>query len=441
MSYNNNGLIYHPVNTHDVSYVTRKSSNDVGTLCGASNTMINKWAKYKPVILPNVVDSTVINGVAQLNSDSTWKSTATWWKGSNGKCGLTVNKYNLASTMIAAWDNNWVYNPPTGGMAAPYRLIDFNYYYHNAVKFTDVVTPATETDGEYPLQFSNQNIPLYVQMQLKYNENALSIMDFKTALFTDFVDFYFGVVIVNANTEYTFKMNPTKFSTNELNPESAGSWLRDLYIDSNYLPSVDGTISKIYPVLVPDGNWNQTHTSQQTSDFGGIMVPLPVSPLTVKAGNLLSHFSRFFSSYSATKRMSAGAYAGIIPFFTFSMRNEWTYTNINVTGMARFYWLDGKTITSHEEGEEYLGTDKGSFRIVQLATYTNNYLNASLNINIVAGSTAQITFSDFSNYYQTPVEFINEKDGVLDNYPDGIRFAIMLPNNLGTYATDAFYID
>ena len=45
---NSNGLITYPVNTYDVANVTRKGSNDVGTLCG-NNAMINKWAKYKPV--------------------------------------------------------------------------------------------------------------------------------------------------------------------------------------------------------------------------------------------------------------------------------------------------------------------------------------------------------------------------------------------------------
>ena len=435
-----NTLIYYPVNTWDVAKVTRKGSGDVGVLCG-SNQMINKWAKYKPVILPNVIDTTYDLKGGTGSDKNEWKTTATWWKANDGKCGLTINKYNLASTMIGAWNNNWVYNPPTGGMAAPFRLIDFNYYYHNAVQFAFVTLIAQETEDDYVLNFASNGITLGVQMELRYNENALSIMDFKTALFTDFVDFYFGVVVVNANTEYTFKMNPTKFSASELNPESADSWTRLIELDSNYLPNTSGgTISKIYPVLIPDGTWNQTHSSQTTSDFGGTMVPLPCSPLVTKSASVLSRLDRYFTSYSATKKKSSGADAGITPSFTFTMANNWTTIPINVNGAARFYWLDGKTVTSHVEGEEYLGTDKGTFRIVQLYQYTNNYLNASLSITITHGNSAQITFSNFSNYYNPPVEFILEKDGVLDNYPDGIRFAIVLPNNLGTYATDAFSI-
>ncbi len=86
----NDGLITYPVGVGEVCKVLRTNHADVGWVC-SRGTLINKWAKYKPVILPNVIDSTVINGVQQLNtSTKQWLSTATWWRGTDGKCGLNA---------------------------------------------------------------------------------------------------------------------------------------------------------------------------------------------------------------------------------------------------------------------------------------------------------------------------------------------------------------
>lgn len=128
---NNNGLITYPVNTYDVSSVTVRGSNDVGTLCG-DNNLIKIWARFKPVRYQSI-DTT-----GQLNSDKSWKDSSTWWKGTQQNCGLVPKLLQSASeavTYSTGGLNGWVYQAPRGSSVTPnepYRLIDFNYYNHNA---------------------------------------------------------------------------------------------------------------------------------------------------------------------------------------------------------------------------------------------------------------------------------------------------------------------
>ncbi len=122
-----NGIITAPVSFGDVNATLGTSHTTQSALCTDNN--INRWAKYKPVAL------SVINTISQLNADLTWKSTADWWKGANGNCGLTFLSYNTvaaARTAIVDGANVWNYIKPTGGSISPYRLTDFNQYYHTA---------------------------------------------------------------------------------------------------------------------------------------------------------------------------------------------------------------------------------------------------------------------------------------------------------------------
>ena len=87
---------------------------------------INKWAKYKPVQLnQNMVDD-------QLNADKTWKSTSTWWKAQDGKCGLAYVTKSTAAAVKTAVDTQqviWSHVPPSG----PMRWTDFIQYDHAAI--------------------------------------------------------------------------------------------------------------------------------------------------------------------------------------------------------------------------------------------------------------------------------------------------------------------
>lgn len=126
MSYISN-VIVAPVSIHDVQSALGTGKQDLGELCTHQN--VNRWAKYKPV------EKDLITTTPQLDSNNRWADSATWWKGTNGNCGITFTTYSTvasARSAIITGLNVWNYTKPSGGLTAPFRLTDFNQYYHTA---------------------------------------------------------------------------------------------------------------------------------------------------------------------------------------------------------------------------------------------------------------------------------------------------------------------
>lgn len=276
-----NGLITPPVNTADVSYVTRKGSNDVGTLCGASNTMINKWAKYKPVIYPNLIDSTVLNGIVQINNDKTWKSTSTWWKAADGKCGFTIGLRTNGSALVTNWGTDWTYNPPTGGLAAPYRLIDFNYYDHNAVNPVGVYYPSS-----YVKAGGNN---LDVQFTVYHgNDYMLLLTDVTAGIWNSQASMYCGVLLV-AGTTGTLYANRTKIAV--VNPTALGTgntdaekYNRTVSVPSSIMDNfVEGAEIQIYPFLCQNAYATQQKGANEDVawEYGVVACPADMATIYV----------------------------------------------------------------------------------------------------------------------------------------------------------------
>lgn len=277
-----NTLIYYPVNTADVSYVTRKGSNDVGILCG-SNLMINKFAKYKPVRLQNVIDSTVINGVQQLNtSTKQWLSTANWWRGDDGKCGLNVNVYDTEYKLTQGFESDWGYLPPRGNSVTPnepYRLIDFNYYNHSAqMPFrASIMGDAIDEDG-YPIFYITNNSSrqaVFCQYTFPQDDTAIKIEDMKAkdgkGIFYNFSDLYVGVLMTlgkvtpTASAHGVIKINPKPIGTTIDRDEQWGNgYNRTIYLTEGELNVVAGGTWYVYPFITPNG----------VRDEGGVDVPI-----------------------------------------------------------------------------------------------------------------------------------------------------------------------
>lgn len=122
-----NGVIYGATSISDIQRALGVSTNDLGALCKLGN--INKWARYKPVIYPNIfaLRSRVIN---------TWHFPITPDPNFDATTGLNIGI--LASFEnpidIANYDSyqEVTYSKPNGGNNAPYRLTDWCEYDHNA---------------------------------------------------------------------------------------------------------------------------------------------------------------------------------------------------------------------------------------------------------------------------------------------------------------------
>lgn len=201
MAYNSNtGKITPPVSISDIQSAIGNSSGDLATLCKAPT--VNMWAKYKPVQLYQVIDTT-----GQYNfTQNRWKTQTelggerAWWKGLTTQMGGitapgSVNNipgFTSLSACIAAYDgglNGWVYNQPQIGTLHPFRQTDFAHYNHQA-------PPAIE-NFYVPDIIPNQGRLFASALMSMPDENGdyISLIDFKNDSY--FANFYFGAAIYN----------------------------------------------------------------------------------------------------------------------------------------------------------------------------------------------------------------------------------------------------
>lgn len=196
-----NGKITAPVSVYDVRRALNASANDVGRLC--AHQKINKWARYKPVTVANVLRqitqaelsnakyglTPALNSILFSKSDSTESGTSPVASATELETVLNSNQ-------------QWTYNKPAGAMASPFRLSDFSCpsdndpgygYYHDtrppvdnvvgksfnlsAIKTCAENTAITSTSGDaiynWKLNDPNNTSPLFSGLAFMYG-NASS---------------------------------------------------------------------------------------------------------------------------------------------------------------------------------------------------------------------------------------------------------------------------
>ena len=193
MSYSNH-TISAPVSIRDVQRCFGIGKCDLGSLIVAAP--INKWAKYKPVKLPTVQIITL----AQLQSVNfgivhipTWTRLdyMAEFLCSNNKGSLPQSKWPECDQDEGALSlDYWEYEKPEGGQSEPFRLADFNEYYH---------------DAEQPLGPMASNtviIEPYGSMHIYFTYGAITINTLKLSdlVWPGSVDYpvanmYFGVLM------------------------------------------------------------------------------------------------------------------------------------------------------------------------------------------------------------------------------------------------------
>ncbi len=119
----NNGIVSAGVQVaDDVAALLGVNNTGIGYLCSNEHGKINMWSRMKPV--------------HRLN-DEFPDRIARWWLGTLNDCGIvakSVTFYGLIpEAMTADMLNGWYYMPPYGGDASPYRILDFDGYFHYAM--------------------------------------------------------------------------------------------------------------------------------------------------------------------------------------------------------------------------------------------------------------------------------------------------------------------
>lgn len=408
-----NTLIYYPVNTWDVAKVTRKGSGDVGVLCG-SNQMINKWAKYKPVILPNVIDSTVINGVQQLNtSTKQWLSTATWWKAADGKCGFTIEKRTTGSALVTNWGTDWTYNPPTGGMAAPFRLIDFNYYDHAAVNPVGVYYPTSYV--------RNQGNDLNVQFTVYHgNDYRLLLTDVTAGIWNSQASMYCGVLVVAGiqNTSYTNRskiavVNPTALGTGNTDAEK---YNRTVSVPSSIMDNFNvGVEIQIYPFLCQNAYATQQKGANEDVgwEYGVVACPFDMTTIYVVQAWLSGALSNVTCTYGAAGNSVQLAFNYVITGHNgFSENNLTAYlyvldNDIDTSGQyPDSEKKDGHHIIEAQGNNPFMGQSFGSITLADGATmsFDQTTLMSNTTGNFVAGIDAASYVADYRSRHGSSVK-------------------------------------
>lgn len=125
-------VISAPVNMPtDLAAVLGISGTDLATACQSS--AINMWAKYKPIAYPKVGIMNDSDFAADMGAGTSYR--ITW--------GIKrIASYNYSDFEVNGVIKTqvWTWNYPTGGSGAPYRLADFNGYYHRAVPPIEIHT-------------------------------------------------------------------------------------------------------------------------------------------------------------------------------------------------------------------------------------------------------------------------------------------------------------
>lgn len=176
----------HEIDVRDTLNANGSSVNDTwASLCGNPNN--NGNSKHKPVRLNvNFCQDHDPNGANYVKD---------WWKSTNGLCGFNLDKAKASgwSTLVTLYDggqNGWIYQPPQGGTAQPYRITDFAGYYPAARPLSHGFSaPATV----YKTQTSaSAAMALPIE-----SEHSLTWRDFDTLK-----NYYFGVLLWRSASDY-----------------------------------------------------------------------------------------------------------------------------------------------------------------------------------------------------------------------------------------------
>lgn len=137
MAHSNDGVITRPITDSDIKAVLGISSNDLASWCTSEE--VNKWSKGKPVVFAKKEQLTAANfhdanyGIDLIPSwsradymfDFLFASQSDRQRNTNWWPDCDVQKQALSLEY-------WIWQPPTGGSTSPYRMTDFENYYHEA---------------------------------------------------------------------------------------------------------------------------------------------------------------------------------------------------------------------------------------------------------------------------------------------------------------------
>lgn len=176
--------------TPDVAAVLGVNSGDTGTLC--SHTNINMWARYKPETAVTGLTSFGIVPITLQQRTLNSFSIEAKVNAGVGSVSTLVDRLRAGTQQDC-----FIYKKPFGTPASPYRISDFNNYWHNAP--CPIRAPYNTTDI---LGVTDQGtLQLYYYVDVAGSLYGLGLKDLRFQLDSQQLSsYYFGILIYNNST-------------------------------------------------------------------------------------------------------------------------------------------------------------------------------------------------------------------------------------------------
>lgn len=278
------GKISAPVSVYDVMQALGVSNNDVGSLCRSEQ--IRRWSKFKPVnIGVTITGSSYINTLPFLNmTTKKWNESLSsqWWRDTYKN--NTLSRYGILPivsanilNIVGAYNEgeDWEYYPPEGGATYPYRLIDFNGYFHFAPE------PAGVEPGNWTQVL--QNSWSFTFDLIRSQDDALPITQRDYVIPEDILaaiwgsgNVHYGLAIVDSNLS---AQHPLKYAKTAATISGTGATVGTASLEYNHdyyiVPffasaAIDGaSLGQASLAVVPNSAIGVMHTAQSgTQEYG-----------------------------------------------------------------------------------------------------------------------------------------------------------------------------
>ena len=307
-----------PIGLGDICRLLRERTMDLGSLCQSKT--INKWAKYKPVS----------NYELEYEDELTttrdgWKDTATWWKGTDGQCGIanirTLSADDLkAADMATLFADSWTYNPPSGTAASPFRAEDFLLYRRTAQSPFGKIKAYPSTDIKY---YQGGSVMRWVITPHTPESDELALTDiareFGTSTST-ISEMWFGMVFIcvkASNPNDTDVIGKTLVKTCESAIGNGGTTLELTTADTVQFASQlanDETYWIAYPILLSGSAQASMVTIANINSKSNLLFA-PYKEVVVEAA---SPYKFLPSEYDAQARFTA-VVMGTTNYFEFTL--------------------------------------------------------------------------------------------------------------------------
>lgn len=243
-----NGKITAPVSIYDVQRALGLSNTDVGTLVIAND--VNMWAKYKPETAVSGLTTLGVQPITLQQRDLNGYGIEAKMSDGVGSISTLVDRLRAGTA-----SNPFTYKKPYGTIASPYRLTDFDNYWHTAP--CPIRAPYNPTDI---LGVTQQGtLQLYYYVDIIGSDFGLGLKDLRIENDTNQLsEYYFGVLIYNANN-YAAATQQTKMGTTQQEgldvtltgvPQTSATYQMIPFFSSRPFTSAADTGAKtIYPMI------------------------------------------------------------------------------------------------------------------------------------------------------------------------------------------------